>query len=143
MENFHHKNLFHFCFLALFHYTVNKMNGFATSLATTLYPWSRSRPEVNFQKAALKGNGSHFFNFHFWIPGSLATTKYPWSRSRSEMNFQKASLKGNGSHFFNFHFWIPGSLATTKYPWSRNRPEVIFYKAGLKMNGAASFSATT
>ena len=84
----------------------SKMDRFVRSLATAKYPWSRNRPEVNFQKAALKGNGSHFFNFHFWIPGSLATTKYPWSRSRSEMNFQKASLKGNGSHFFNFHFGV-------------------------------------
>ena len=39
-------------------------------------------PEVDFQKAALKRNGSHFFNFYFQIPGSLAITKYPWSRNR-------------------------------------------------------------
>ena len=71
------------------------MNRFVRSLATTKYPWSRNRPEVIFYKAALKENGSHFFNFHFQIPGSLATTKYPWSPNHPEVNFHKATLKRN------------------------------------------------
>ena len=69
------------------------MDRFVKSQATTKYSWSRNRPEVDFHKAALKRHRSHFFNFHFQIPGSLATTKYPWSPNRPEVNSHKENFR--------------------------------------------------
>ena len=76
------------------------------SLATTKYPGSRHRPEVDFYMAASKRNGPHSFNFHFQVPGSLATTNDPWSRSRPEVNFHKVTEKEIGATFDSFDFEI-------------------------------------